>query len=68
MRGFELVAIVIGIFFTIGIAVGVLLVIALPLLRAVRRERRNRRLNGGNWRKEPPGNNGDRQPPRWPGV
>ena len=35
MRGFEIVAIVIGFFFAIGIAVGVLLVIALPLLRAM---------------------------------
>jgi hypothetical protein len=30
MRGFEIIAIVIGVFFAIGIAVGMLLVIALP--------------------------------------
>ena len=38
MRGFEIIAIVIGFFFAIGIAVGMLLVIALPLLRARGRE------------------------------
>jgi hypothetical protein len=43
MRGFEIIAIVIGVFFVIGIAVGMLLVIALPLLQAVLRNRRNRR-------------------------
>ena len=35
MRGFEIIAIVIGVFFVIGIAVGMLLVIALPLLRGL---------------------------------
>ena len=35
MRGFEIIAIVIGVFFVIGIAVGMLLVIALPLLRVM---------------------------------
>ena len=34
MRGFEIIAIVIGVFFAIGIAVGMLLVIALPMLHA----------------------------------
>jgi MFS superfamily sulfate permease-like transporter len=67
MRGFEIVAIVIGVFFVIGIAVGVLLVIALPLLRAARLNRRDRRRykNEANWRKLLP--DGDRRPPRWPG-
>jgi hypothetical protein len=69
MRGFEVIAIVISVFFIIGIAVGVLLVIALPLLRAVLRNRRNRRRytgGGGNWAKQSPRGD-DRRPPRWPG-
>lgn len=68
MRGFEIIAIVIGVFFAIGIGVGVLLVIALPLLRGVLRSRRNRRgyIDGGNWSKPPPRDD-DRRPPRWPG-
>jgi MFS superfamily sulfate permease-like transporter len=68
MRGFEIVAIVIGIFFVIGIAVGMLLVIALPLLRGMLRNRRNRRryVDGGNWAKLPTRDD-DRRPPRWPG-
>ena len=67
MRGFEIVAIVIAVFFVIGIAVGMLLVIALPLLRSVRLNRRDRRRykNEANWRKLLP--DGDRRPPRWPG-
>ena len=68
MRGFEIIAIVIGVFFAIGIAVGMLLVIALPLLRSALRTRRNRRSykNGGNWWKVPPDAD-NRRPPRWPG-
>jgi MFS superfamily sulfate permease-like transporter len=68
MRGFEIVAIVIAVFFVIGIAVGMLLVIALPLLRSVRLNRRNRRRykNGDNWWK-PASDDDDRRPPRWPG-
>ena len=68
MRGFEIVAIVIAVFFVIGIAVGVLLVIALPLLRAARLNRRDRRRykNGDNWWKLAPEDD-DRRPPRWPG-
>jgi hypothetical protein len=67
VRGFEIVAIVIGVFFAMGIAVGMLLVITLPLLRAVHRTRRNRRRyrDGGDWWKLP-GDDG-RRPPRWPG-
>jgi MFS superfamily sulfate permease-like transporter len=67
MKGFEIIAIVIGVFFVIGVAVGMLLVIALPLLRSVRLNRRNRRRykNEANWRKLLP--DGDRRPPRWPG-
>jgi hypothetical protein len=68
MRGFEIIAIVVGVFFAIGIAVGMLLVIALPILRGMLRNRRNRRryIDGGNWSKLPP-DDGGRPPPRWPG-
>jgi hypothetical protein len=68
MRGFEIIAIVIGVFFVVGVAVGMLLVITLPLLRAMLLNRRNRRRykNGGNWWKLPP-DDGDGRPPRWPG-
>jgi hypothetical protein len=69
MRGFEIIAIVIGVFFAVGIAMGMLLVIALPLLRGMLRNRRNRRryVDGGNWWKMPPRDDDDRRPPRWPG-
>jgi hypothetical protein len=68
MRGFDIIAIVTGVFFAMGIAVGMLLVIALPLLRSSFRHHRNRRryLDGGNWWKLSPGDD-DRRPPRWPG-
>ena len=63
MKGFEIIAIVIGVFFAIGIAVGMLLVIALPMLRAMLRNRRNRRryTDGSNWSKLPPGDDDRRQ-------
>lgn len=69
MRGFEIVSVVIGIFFTIGIVVGMLLVITLPLLRALLRSRRNSRgdVAGGSWWKLPPAGDEDGRPPRWPG-
>lgn len=67
MRGFEIIAIVIGIFFVIGVAVGMLLVIVLPLLRAALRSRRNRRMHGGDWWKLPHDDDVSRRPPRWPG-
>lgn len=69
MRGFEIIAIVVGVFFAIGIAVGMLLVIALPMLRGMLRNRRNRRgyIDGGNWSKLPPRDDDNRRPPRWPG-
>jgi hypothetical protein len=68
MNGFEILAIVIGVFFAIGIAVGMLLIIALPLLQGLLVSRRNRRRSsrGGNWWKLPPDDD-DRRPPRWPG-
>jgi hypothetical protein len=72
MRSFEFVTIVIGVFFIIGIVVGMLLVMTLPLLRAMLRSHRNRRnrrryIDGGNWWKSHPGEGSDRRPPRWPG-
>lgn len=68
MKGFEIVTIVIGVFFVVGVIVGVLLVITLPLLRAVFWHRRNNRryLDGGNWWKLP-SRDDERRPPRWPG-
>ena len=70
MNGFDIIAIVIGVFFAIGIAVGMLLVVALPLLRAMLLNRRNRRRytdGGGNWWKQSPRDCDDRRPSRWPG-
>jgi hypothetical protein len=69
MRGFEVVAIVIGLFFAIGIAVGMLLVVALPLLKSMHQPRRGKRryMNGGDWRELPPPREDDGKPPRWPG-
>jgi hypothetical protein len=64
MNGFELVAGVIGIFFAVGIAVGVLLVAALPQFRRHRDVRRS--MNGGDWHK-PPALGEEDEPPRWPG-
>jgi hypothetical protein len=63
MTGFELVAGVIGIFFVVGFAVGVLLVIALPQLHRYRRARKY--VKRGDW-KEPPALDEDEGPPRWP--
>jgi hypothetical protein len=67
VRSFEIIAIVIGVFFVIGIAVGMLLVVGLPLLQFTIRSRRNRRRykDGGNWWKL--STNDDRRPSRWPG-
>jgi hypothetical protein len=51
MRSLEIIAVVIGVFFATGFAVGILLVIALPMLRAVFWHRRNIRRHsrgGGN--------------------
>ena len=64
MNGFELVAVVIGIFFVIGIAFGVLLVIGLPQIRHYRRMRRY--MRDGHWY-EPPARGDDSGPPPWPG-
>jgi hypothetical protein len=69
VRGFEVVAVVIGLFFAIGIAMGMLLVVALPLIRAMLRQRREERsyMDGGDWRELPPPRDDDDRPPRWPG-
>jgi len=64
MNGFGLVAGVIGIFFFVGIVVGVLIVIGLPQIRRYRRMRKY--LRGGHWH-EPPALDDDSDPPRWPG-
>jgi hypothetical protein len=66
MSGFELVAGVIGIFFAVGIAVGVLLVIALPQFRRHRNARKYKYMDGGDWQ-EPPALGEDDKPPPWPG-
>lgn len=82
MRGFEVVASVIAAFFAIGIAVGVLLVVAMP---ALRRRRGTRDIGRGDdyrhpyglppgygdddgpgWQ-EPPGSDDGEAPPPWPG-
>lgn len=63
MRGFEIIAIVVGFFFVIGIAVGMLAVIALPLLRVMLLNRRRYR-HGNRWKLPP---DDDNRPPRWPG-
>jgi hypothetical protein len=58
---FEVVATVIAIFFLFGIAMGVLIVVALP-----RRRKGPKYLDGGKW-EEPPSLSDDEMPPRWPG-
>jgi hypothetical protein len=69
---FEAVAAIIAVFFGFGIAMGVLIVVALPAFRRHRDERmrmrdnRRRYLGGGDWR-EPPSSDDERNPPRWPG-
>jgi hypothetical protein len=73
VTSFEAVATVIAVFFGFGIAMGVLIVVALPAFRRHRDERRrmrdNRRryMEGGDWREPPPGDDAARRHPRWPG-
>jgi uncharacterized membrane protein YciS (DUF1049 family) len=68
MSAFEIIALIIGIFFIVGIIVGILLVVAIPVLRSVLWERRRHRaLKHGNRWKVPPRNDEDTRPPRWPG-
>jgi hypothetical protein len=64
VNGFELVAGIIGIFFVIGIFVGVLIVIALPPIRHYLRTRRY--MQAGDWREQAAALDDD-GPPRWPG-
>ncbi|HEY0933239.1 MAG TPA: hypothetical protein VGD91_05775 [Trebonia sp.] len=68
MKGFEIIAIVIGVFFIIGIAVGMLLVIVLPLFKSMLWNRRNRRIDAGNrWNLPSRDDDADERPRRWPG-
>ena len=67
MRGFEVIAIVIGVFFVVGIAVGMLLVIVLPVLKSMLGNRRNRRLSDRNRWNLPPREDYDERLQRWPG-
>jgi hypothetical protein len=69
VSGFELVAIVIGVFFVVGIAVGMLLVVALPVLQSPRRFRSDDRSYtvDGYWREPRPLRPDGEKPPRWPG-
>jgi hypothetical protein len=70
---FEAVATVIAAFFGFGIAMGVLIVVALPVFRhhgdERRRRRRNRRryLEDRNWREPPSPYDDEGKPPAWPG-
>ena len=67
MRGLEIVAIVIALFFVIGMVAGMLLLTTLPVLRFVLLSRRIRRayIDGGNWWKPLAREDG---PYRWPGA
>jgi hypothetical protein len=66
-----MVAAVITIFFGLGIAMGVLIVVALPIFQHYSEERRRIRDNrrryreGDDWQ-EPPSSDDDRKPPPWP--
>lgn len=69
-RGFEIVTVVIVVFFAVGIAVGILLVIAFPLIKSLfgspfRRLREDRgRIESGDWQ-EPSGLREDEKPTWW---
>lgn len=62
MSPFEVVAVVIAAFFGFGIAMGVLIVVALP-----RRRRHPGYLEKGKWEEPPTPPSEDGKPPRWPG-
>jgi hypothetical protein len=68
VSGFELAAIIVGIFFVSGIAMGVLLVMALPMLPATFRfwPYRDYRAyqDNGAWQ-APPRREDDERPPWW---
>lgn len=63
MSTFEIGAIIVFAFLMIGVAVGVLAVMALPQIRYYRKARKY--LEGGDWQ-EPPNPGEDEGPPRWP--
>jgi hypothetical protein len=62
MNGFEIIATVLAVFYAVGIAVGMLVVVALPPLR-----NRRMRMDGSNSWQLPPRDDDDRRPPHWPG-
>jgi len=61
---FELVASVIVIFFVVGIALGVLVITAIP---GGRRHNGRGYADGGDWPEPPRSTDYQRKPPRWPG-
>lgn len=63
MSPFEVVAVVIAVFFGFGIAMGVLIVVALP-----RRRKRPAYLENGKWEEPPAPPGEDGKPPPWPGA
>jgi hypothetical protein len=63
MTGFEIGAAIVVIALAIGIAVGILIVIALPQIRYYRNARRY--LDRGGWEELPPPPPGDAKPPWW---
>jgi hypothetical protein len=65
VSGFELVAGVIAVFFVTGLAMGVLIVAALPRWLG-RRQAGRRYTRSGDWRDPSPPRD-DERPPRWPG-
>ena len=69
MSGFETIAAVVGIVFVVGTVFGILLVMVLPVLRSVLRERRRRQYpaDGNGW-KSRLRNVDDGRAPRWPGA
>jgi hypothetical protein len=67
MNAIVVVAIIVGVFFVVGLAVGGIVVMALPMLRAWR-ARRNRRLDPGDHTAEPEYDHAfPDDGPRWPG-
>lgn len=65
MSPFEVWATVIAVFFGFGIAMGVLIVVALPVFRRYREQRRY--TNGDDWQEPPALDEDETKPPRWPG-
>jgi hypothetical protein len=65
VNGFEVAAVIVAVFFGLGIATGVFLVMALPALRQHRYVKRHPENEA--WRL-PPGPPQDDTRPRWPGA